>query len=98
MLFDIKNTISDCDREGSKKLYFAARAIGTVLDYLEGHERAPERSVGMNDTFDGLETLLRRMSDVIRDDKMMSDIEGVLSMCALRRECSEINDVAPFTS
>ena len=38
VLFDIKNTISDCDREGSKKLYFAARAIGTVLDYLEGHE------------------------------------------------------------
>jgi hypothetical protein len=49
----------------------------------------------MNDTFDGLETLLRQMYDAIRDDEMMSDIEGVLSMCSLRRECSEINEVDP---
>jgi hypothetical protein len=41
VLCDIKNVITTSfsdDREGSKKLYFAACAIGTVVDYLEGHE------------------------------------------------------------
>jgi len=52
------------------------------------------------DTFDGLEPLLRRMYAHFqrldyrgeRYDEMMSDLEHVLSMCALRRECSEINE------
>jgi hypothetical protein len=38
VVFDIKDAIDRCDREGGRKLYWAARAIGTVLEYLEGHD------------------------------------------------------------
>jgi hypothetical protein len=50
-------------------------------------------------SFDNLELLLRAMYDSIdsRDDndEMQAQIEHILSMCALRRECSEINEVDP---
>jgi hypothetical protein len=52
------------------------------------------------DTFDGLEPLLRRMYAIFQRadyrgeqyDEMMADLEHVLSMCALRRECGEVNE------
>lgn len=51
-------------------------------------------------TFDGLEPLLRQLYAHFQRldyrgelyDEMMSDLEHVLSICALRRECSEINE------
>jgi hypothetical protein len=34
---DFKDASTADDRERSKKYYFVARCLGTVLDYLDGH-------------------------------------------------------------
>lgn len=67
---------------------------------IRGRRLEVEQEVEMNETeentFDDVDTLLRRIYAILQeedgDSELISQIEGALSLCVLRRECSEINE------